>query len=112
MEKVFRALTLKRKFSHSSAVNLRYLRTNHQASFPLVVAQSGSFFRLKGFHPFLDIYLHTVAEDSGRPLFFSCLLIFLVEMISSFILCFFYNFPCGSVKDCWSTTSWLVIKLL
>ena len=70
--------SLKRKFSYSSAVNLRYLRANTKRAFLWLLLRSGSFFRLKGFHPFLDIYLHTAGANPGRPLFFSCLLIFLV----------------------------------
>ena len=72
--------SLKRKFSHSSAVTLRYLRANARRAFRCLLLKSGSFFRLKSFHPLLNIYLHTVAADPGRSLFFSCLLIFLVEL--------------------------------
>ena len=79
MKKVFGHSSLKRKFSHSSAVNLRYLRANIKRAFLWLLLRSGSFFRLKGFHPFLDIYLHTAGADPGRPLFFSFFLIFLVE---------------------------------
>ena len=79
MKKVFTALIAKDKFFHSSAVNLRYIRANTKRAFLWLLLRSGSFFRLKGFHPFLDIYLHTVGANPGRPLFFSCLLIFLVE---------------------------------
>ena len=71
--------SLKRKFSHSAAVNLRHLRANTKRAFRWLLFRSGSSCRLKGFHSFLDIYLHTVAADPGRPLFFSYLLIFLVE---------------------------------
>ena len=40
--------SLKRKFSHSSAVNLRYLRANTKRAFLWLLLRSGSFFRLKG----------------------------------------------------------------
>ena len=98
--------SLKRKFSHSSAVNLRYLRANTKRAFRWLLLRSGSFFRLKGFHPFLDIYLHTVAADPWRPLFFSCLLIFLVKFPLSY---FAFSITFFAVL---SSTSWLVVKLL
>ena len=77
-KKVFRALIAKEKIFPFICCKFTIFASEYQASFLLVVAQkSDCFFRLKGFHPFLDIYLHTVAADPGRPLIFSCLLIFL-----------------------------------
>ena len=91
--------------------NLRYLRANTKRAFPWFLLRRGSFFRLKGFRPFLDIYLHIFAADQGRPFFFCCLLIFLVEF-PLLQFCFFYNFLYGSIKDRWLTTFGLVVKLL
>ena len=80
MGKVFRALIAKEKVFPFICCKFTIFESEYQASFPLLLLRNGSFsFCLKGFHPFLDIYLHTVAADPGRPLFFSCLLIFLVD---------------------------------
>ena len=104
--------SLKRKFSHSYAVNLRswYLRANTKRAFPWLLLRSGRFFRLKRFHAFRHMPPHCCCRSRQTfvlQLFaeFSC-------RISSFICCFFYNFLCGSVKNWWSTTSLLVVKLL
>ena len=74
----------------SSAANLRYLRANTKRPFRWLLLRSGSSFRLKGFHPFLDIYTKCCCRSRQTfvlQLFddFSC-------RISSFIHCFFYNF--------------------
>ena len=45
----------------------------------MLVGQKWEPFSSLRFPPFLDMYLHAVAPDPGRPSFFSCLLIFLVE---------------------------------
>ena len=87
----------------SSAANLRYLRANTKRPFRWLLLRSGSSFRLKGFHPFLDIYLQSVAADPGRPLFFSCLMIFLVEfplLYIAFSITFFLKCPRNFETPC------------
>ena len=78
MTKVFKVLIVKENFP----VHI-YKRILSELSSGCC-SEVEAFFRLKGFHPFLDIYLHTVGADPGRPLFFSCLLIFLVEFPLSY----------------------------
>ena len=90
-KRYFGQSSLKRPFSHSSALNLRYLRANTKLAFRSLLIRSGSFFSLIVSILYLKYYLHTIAADSGRPLFFS-LLLFLVEwplLYFAFSLTFF-----------------------
>ena len=68
MEKIFRALIAKERVSDESAVNLRYLRVDTKRAFRWFLLRRGSFFRLKGFHPFLEVYLHFFALFLNRLL--------------------------------------------
>ena len=51
--------------------------------FCCLLLRSGRDFFLKGLHPFLDIYLHTVVVDPSRSLFSRCFLIFCHMNLSS-----------------------------
>lgn len=97
--------SLKRPVSHSSALNLRYLGANTKLAFRSLLIRSGSFFSLIVSILYLKcistLLLQIQADLCSSVAAFSC-------RVTPFILCFFSNFLCGSVKDWWSTTKTLV----
>ena len=101
----------KRYLGHSSAVNFQYLRANTRRAFLWLLHRSESFFSSQRF-PSFSWHIPPHCWCRSRQTFVLQLFADFSCRISSFILCFFYNFLCGSVKDWWSTTSWLVVKLL
>ena len=72
--------SVNKKFSQSSAVSFARFLANPKRAFLCFALNKGIFFRLKAFHPFLVIYLHTVmletsifsAENSWQSSLLNC----------------------------------------
>ena len=77
-----------KKVSQSSAVSFACLLVNLKRAFLCFALNKGVFFRLKAFHPFLVMYLHTVMLET--PIFFCWrfLAIFLVELYFALLIDF------------------------
>ena len=72
--------SVNKKLSQSSAVSFTCFLANLKRAFLCFSLNKGIFFRLKAFHPFLVMYLHTIMLETSIFFCWRFLAIFLVEL--------------------------------